>query len=258
MNVNRREIKQKADQALKGKILKLGVVASWIEYVLTTQLALPIFMFVGGPIILNLMIPDFLNLTDMMNTHGPENISYGIIVMILYKFSMVFLFIWEIVNRTFFLGTASMYLEVIKGENKAYIQNLLFCFSNMKAAIRLGIRMSIIIDLWSILLLIPGIIKRYEYSMSYFIMAENPTLTAKKAMKTSSLIMKGNKWELFKLDLSFIGWFLLIIPSSGLILIWILPYRLAARAVFYEKIKNRENEIKNEDTLNLFNECSIS
>ena len=63
--------------------------------------------------------------------------------------------------------------------------------------------------LWSILLVIPGIIKSLGYSMTPFLMVENPNLTAKEAIKLSQEKMMGHKWELFCMSLSFIGWSIL-------------------------------------------------
>ena len=65
------------------------------------------------------------------------------------------------------------------------------------------------IALWSLLLVIPGIVKTYSYAMTPYIMAEHPSLTANEAITESRRIMDGNKWRLFCLDFSFIGWELL-------------------------------------------------
>ena len=65
------------------------------------------------------------------------------------------------------------------------------------------------VALWSLLLVIPGIVKSYSYAMAPYIMAEHPALTANEAITESRRIMDGNKWRLFCLDFSFIGWELL-------------------------------------------------
>ena len=65
------------------------------------------------------------------------------------------------------------------------------------------------IALWSLLLVIPGIVKTYSYAMTPYIMSEHPSLTANEAITESRRIMNGNKWRLFCLDFSFIGWELL-------------------------------------------------
>lgn len=87
--------------------------------------------------------------------------------------------------------------------------------------------------LWSLLLVIPGIIKSFAYSMTPFLMAENPELTAKEAIKLSQEKMMGHKGELFCLGLSFLGWSLLATLTGGIGYIFLNPYMNAAYAAFY-------------------------
>lgn len=100
----------------------------------------------------------------------------------------------------------------------------------------LRLRMSIFTALWTLLFIIPGIIKVYAYSMSGFILTENPEMTAKEAMNVSQKMMKGNKWRLFCLELSFIGWKILGVLSLGIGMLWVTPYYNAAIAAFYDEI----------------------
>lgn len=87
--------------------------------------------------------------------------------------------------------------------------------------------------LWSLLFVIPGIIKSLSYAMTPFIMAENPNLTAKEAINLSKQHMEGHKMELFCLGLSFIGWSLLSALTMGIGSIFLNPYINAAYAAFY-------------------------
>ena len=100
-----------------------------------------------------------------------------------------------------------------------------------------GILVQFFAFLWSLLFIIPGIVKSYAYSMTYFILADNPDMAPTDAIKMSQEMMKGKKWRLFCLDLSFIGWFLLSILTLGILFLWIAPYNMMARAEFYESIK---------------------
>ena len=92
------------------------------------------------------------------------------------------------------------------------------------------------IFLWSLLFVIPGIIKSYSYSMSNFIMAENPEMSAKEAMEVSMEMMRGNKWRLFCLELSFIGWGILCLFTLGIGYLWLNPYINASLAAFYDDV----------------------
>lgn len=96
--------------------------------------------------------------------------------------------------------------------------------------------------LWSLLFFIPGIIKTYSYSMSPYIMAENPNIGALEAITKSKEMMKGHKFELFILDLSFIFWYLLIPITFGFASIYIAPYVNATRTNFYLKLKEAKAE----------------
>ncbi len=97
--------------------------------------------------------------------------------------------------------------------------------------------MGIKICLWSLLFIIPGIIKSFEYSMVPYLLAENPNLSSKEAFKMSKAMTKGNKWHLFVLDLSFILWHILGICTCGLAYIWIAPYIQATEVEAYYKLK---------------------
>lgn len=92
--------------------------------------------------------------------------------------------------------------------------------------------------LWSLLLIVPGFIKAISYSMTYFIMIDEPTLAPKEAMDKSKQMMEGFKMKYFKLILRFFGWSLLCILTLGIGFIFIIPYMNVSNAKFYEDIKN--------------------
>lgn len=94
------------------------------------------------------------------------------------------------------------------------------------------------IFLWTLLLIIPGIIKSYSYALTVYISEDNPELTPEECINKSMEMMNGNKWKLFLLDLSFIGWFFLSILTLGIALLWFRPYLETARIYFYEDLKS--------------------
>ncbi len=101
----------------------------------------------------------------------------------------------------------------------------------------LGFLTALYLILWMLLFLIPGIIKYYSYSMTPYILKDNPEISAEQAICDSMKMMKGYKMKLFLLDLSFIGWAILALLTLGLGVILLEPYMLTARAVFYEELK---------------------
>ena len=90
--------------------------------------------------------------------------------------------------------------------------------------------------LWSLLFVIPGIIKSLSYAMTPFIMAENPDMTASEAINASKELMDGHKGELFWLGLTFIGWNLLSALTLGIGSLFVNPYMNAAYAAFYKDL----------------------
>lgn len=94
--------------------------------------------------------------------------------------------------------------------------------------------------LWMILFIVPGIIKAISYSMSNFILAENPDIKPSDAIKESKKLMDGNKLDYFMLNLSFIGWQILNLFTFGILSIWLNPYIYTTHAAFYEAVKNEK------------------
>ena len=137
------------------------------------------------------------------------------------------------------LGLIQYNLDMIDGKEVSFGQ--VFSRSALLGkALWLRLRMTIFTTLWSLLLIIPGIIKAYSYSMSGFIMSENPEMTAKEAMTVSIDMMRGNKWRMFCLELSFIGWGILSTLTLGIGFLWLSPYMNAAYAAFYDEVSRKQ------------------
>jgi uncharacterized membrane protein len=98
--------------------------------------------------------------------------------------------------------------------------------------------MGIYICLWTLLLIVPGVIKAYSYSMTYYILKDNPELSYDAAINKSMEMMRGHKMELFLLDLSFLGWWILSILTLGIGFLFLNPYYQTTRSHFYEELKN--------------------
>lgn len=93
------------------------------------------------------------------------------------------------------------------------------------------------IFLWSLLFIVPGIIKGYAYKMVPYILAENPGLEWRKALALSERMTKGHKWDMFVLDLSFIGWLMLGTMACFVGVIFVQPYIHATWAELYLRLK---------------------
>lgn len=95
--------------------------------------------------------------------------------------------------------------------------------------------------LWTLLFIVPGIIKGLAYSLTPFIVKDNPQLLPNEAINLSMKMMKGHKFDLFYLYLSFIGWIFLAILTLGIGLLWVIPYMQTSMAAFYLDVKNDYN-----------------
>lgn len=99
-----------------------------------------------------------------------------------------------------------------------------------------GCLVSLYTFLWGLLFIIPGIIKAFSYSMTFYLLSVDPSLSATDAINLSQKMMNGNKWKLFKLYFSFIGWIILACFTCGILCPFIYPYILAANVEFFNDV----------------------
>jgi uncharacterized membrane protein len=137
-------------------------------------------------------------------------------------------------------------------ENSEYqptVGRLGYAFQNGmygKTVLTLFLR-KLFIGLWTLLLIVPGIVKSYEYRMVPYLLADDPNMTRQDAFRLSKELMYGQKWDTFVLDLSFIGWSLLSVCTCGLLAIfYVNPYVQATNAELFLELKrqyfaNRQN-----------------
>ena len=137
------------------------------------------------------------------------------------------------------IGYAYFNLNLVDGAY-ASISNLFEYLSDWLRAIIANLLQGIYILLWSFLFLIPGIIAALSYSMTKYILAEHPELTANEAIARSKEMMDGNKWRFFCLQFSFIGWDILAMLTFGIGNLWLVPYKEAAYAAFYREVSGTE------------------
>ena len=157
---------------------------------------------------------------------------FGTLVIILSILSLVSILVGGAVG----IGYSKFNLDLIEGR-PAKLRTLFGSFNQWTTALVARILRAIYIALWTLLFIIPGIIAGLSYSMVHYVMADNPHMSASEALEESKRLMDGNKWRLFCLDLSFIGWELLaIIFTLGIGMLWVIPYKEAAVAAFYRDI----------------------
>ena len=141
-----------------------------------------------------------------------------------------------IVTPAFALSTVCVYQIVIKGETPE-IKDAFSGFDDFWSAFKVVFLVGLFTYLWTLLFIIPGIIKSISYSMSLYILAENKGKGALECINESKAMTEGHKMDLFVLSLSFLGWILLGILTLGIAFIWIIPYMNATYMNAYNSLK---------------------
>ncbi len=219
--MSRVELKENAKKSLKGNwgqailvMIIMGVITS-----LVTSIAL-----IGNKAVIS----------------NPENLSQFLDDFNSFAFGapqIIATILSIIVGACLTLGSVSYYLKVSRNEEVTFKE--LFSKAHLGLLyIGVSIMTSIFIGLWSLLLIIPGIIATYKYSMVNYIMVDNPELGVMGAIRRSKEMMYGHKMDYFVLQLSFIGWGLLSACTMGILLLYVTPYMNVTCANFYNSIKD--------------------
>ncbi len=206
------EIKKQALGALKG---------NWGLAVLATFVFFLIYMVV--PLIIE--IPLSGGFTAWINA---DEVAIG---------ADIFNIIFSIILIPFSIAFYWFFLSLLRSEAPK-ISQLFAIYSDWKTSLKLigvSIVVSIFVILWSLLLIIPGIIKSLSYSQTFFLLRDHPEFSITEAITESKQIMKGYKWKYFLLNLSFIGWGILSLFTLGIGLLWLIPYVSTSLAAFYDK-----------------------
>ena len=151
--------------------------------------------------------------------------------------SAIYAVLQLIVGSAVGIGYAQFNMDMIGGY-KPKISTMFSCFDQLKTAICAKLLTLLRVFVGMILFIIPGIVMAYSYAMVNFVMAEHPEYNAREALRESKRIMKGNRWRLFCLEMSFLGWVFLSLFALGIPLLWVVPYQQAAFAAFYIEARN--------------------
>lgn len=219
MTMNIREIKKSALQSLKGRwglAILLVIVSSAIYNLFPMLIEI---LFSGG-----------------INTWLNDEYPYWVPLLSLFV---------SIILIPIYVATDWVFLSIARNEEAkvADLFNLYNEIPNFFKSIFLTILIGIYVLLWSLLLIIPGIIKGIAYSQAYFIFKDNPTYSTNEIITTSRELMKGYKWKYFLLNLSFLGWAILTLFTLGIGLVWLIPYFKTALTTFYVNLTRQEEEL---------------
>ena len=127
-------------------------------------------------------------------------------------------------------------LKAVRSGEVLQLNDLFEGFKDLTNKVLLYLINAVLTFLWTLLFIIPGIIKSIEYSMSFYILNDNPLMQANDARKASMAMMYGHRWSYFCLQFSFIGWWLLSILTFGILSFWVEAYVRTANAHFYQSL----------------------
>ena len=145
-----------------------------------------------------------------------------------------------IVTPAFSISIIRVYQELARNGKKPEAKDAFAGFDDFWTGFKALFLVGLFTFLWSLLFVIPGIIKSFSYSQTMMIVAENKGIGAREAINRSKAMMDGRKMDYFVLGLSFIGWGLLCCITLGIASIWVGPYIQATMVNFYNDIKPAE------------------
>ena len=136
------------------------------------------------------------------------------------------------------------FMMTLAREQEARIEQIFDGFKLFGPALATYLLMAVFVFLWTLLLIIPGIIAAFNYSMSFYILADDNSLSATEAIDRSKAMMNGHKWKLFCLGCRFIGWALLCTLTIGIGFLWLAPYAGVSMVKFYDDIKPKPEALE--------------
>ena len=175
-----------------------------------------------------------------------EFLSFGLILSTLRIGGLVLAIVIAIVTPVLITGLMSYCLKINRNHDTDYT-DIFEGFTLFFKIVAISIITTIIVILWTLLFIVPGIVAAYKYRQVYYILLDAPEKDVMQCIRESELLMYGNKMELFLLDISFLGWIMfnwlvmlisfIIFPFAlPLISLFLTPYQGLARAAFYEKV----------------------
>lgn len=205
------QIKRKAIKGLKSNWVSICLtillisLANIVTRVVVDYLTYPTINEINNNLI--------VQLESAMELQNSDAI-YAIAIEIVYAYGAVLLLeaitiAVEVLCFIFSLSTVKAFISISKGE-KYKLRDYALNWTNIKNSFTLEFTKNIMIVLWSLLLVIPGIIKMFAYSQAMQIKVRNPNKKAMECLKESENMMKGHKMEFFSFKISFIGWYLLV------------------------------------------------
>ena len=194
----------------------------------------------GIDINLNLFSESIGSAADLTGSIGPEWVGallgiLGIFAVAATVIALVVAIVLFVIGSPISLGYHRHALNLLDRQESG-VGTLFSQFHRLGDALTMNLFRAFLIFLGTLLLFVPGIILSYSYAMADFILLEDPNCSGSEALRRSRAMMRGHKWDLFMLRLSFIGWSLLAAFTGGIGNLFLTPYTTVATASFYREL----------------------
>ena len=160
---------------------------------------------------------------------------YALILVVSQQIPKVGMLVYLVIAGPMILG-ATIFSLAFSRKNNPKFEQLFDGFKNFGVSLAAFLLQSLFIILWSLLLIVPGIVAAISYSLTFYIIAEDKSISPLDAITKSKELMDGNKWKFFCLSWRFFGWIILSILTVGIGFLWLMPYMMISFAKFYDDI----------------------
>lgn len=214
------------DRVQYKKNAKLQLKGQWGIPILITAISFGVSIILSAPAFLSKML-------DIFQT---ENTGNGVSIIVSGSADFLSVLNWLAIG-IFSVAQIHVYLIMSGSSIKITFNNFLDGLTLWIRAILSSLWYTLWVAIWLCLFIVPGLIKMISYSMMFFLVAEYPKLSIRKAMRISKVLTKGYKADLFVMGLSFLGWEILASLSCGIGMLWLVPYSLLSYTNAYRSLK---------------------
>ena len=245
MNLTNKQIRAKArfllDENVFGK--------DWLKSVLAHIVMMAVDSGIGG--LLSTLVSALIGvLSVLILTYIPDSIVLPIIVYVL-LYAVVFILTMGI-SGVLNAGLASLHTDLVRNGDHVRVRRIFDGFKSFGGNFVLGLMTALNVILWSFVFIIPGIYVSFSYALVFHVKKDHPDFTWRECLDESERLMEGNRWRLFKLNFSFMGWALLGgLLFFGVGTLWVTPYIQTSFAIFYEEVKR----VKDSNVVSLDPNC---
>lgn len=135
-------------------------------------------------------------------------------------------------------GISSLHLDLVRNNDHISIRRVFDGFKDLGKNFVLGFMYLLNVFLWTFVFIIPGFYVSFSYALVFHVRKDHPDFTWRECLDESERLMEGNRWKLFKLEMSFFGWMIVgALLTCGIGMIWVTPYMQTSFAIFYDEVK---------------------